>query len=279
MAYEGVRVVELTNEELAIFYETQVIDIDKKYNEYLIIKNNDKIIDKYRYTENGITKVKNHKFKNTTILKPLDDIQLCAYDAMFSDDINVVCLTGKAGTAKTKTALSVGLELIKQQKYKKLIFLRHPAQHGEKMGYMPGDKYEKLLESGLIGAAIDNLPGGKYELEQLMKTEQVELESLSLIKGRNYQDTLIIFDEAEDCTKDQMLMLGTRLCDSSKCFIIGDLEQVSEKKYRSDSGLQHLIKNAYGEKWFCHIQMISNGRGNVATWFGENYMKDGDINK
>lgn len=269
--YTGFQELELPDEELAKFYETNIIDnYDFITNQYLLLKKDDKIVDKYRFDGNKFVKLRNFKFKHLSILKPLDTVQYCAYDALFNEDIKVICLTGKSGTGKTKTALSVGLELMKLGLYEKVILVRQAEESGKSIGFLKGDKNGKMVD-GWAGCFYDNLEGEKYEFEDLLNRGKIEIESLSLLKGRNFKDSFVIFDEAEDAYPSHVELVGTRINDSSKLIYVGDYDQVSNRKYKDNSGLLKLIDKAKGEDWFACIELQSNGRGVVADWFATVY--------
>lgn len=276
MFYTGVQEIILSEKEVARFYESNQIDIkdlNLLTNEYVIIKDfNNNIIDKRKWNGDKLIKLKKYRFKNIDVLKPLDDIQLFAYDALFSKDIKVVCLIGKSGTGKTRSALSVGLELLKQDIYEKIILIRHAVELGSGIGYLPGTKMEKMRN--WASCFVDNLPGKTYELDELLRTEKIEIESLSMLKGRDLKNSYIIFDEAEDATIEQMEVVGTRCCDSSKFVVIGDYRQVSHRKFYNNSGLLQLINNAQKKDWFCCLELQTNGRGEVASFFANEYKID-----
>lgn len=272
--YSGVIEIVLSDEELALFYQENKLNQELYNNQYIIIQdNNNNIIDKYRFYNNNFIKVKSHKFKKTTILKPLDDIQLCAYDALFNKDINIVCLTGLSGTGKTKTALSVGLELLNQNVYEKIIMVRHAEESGRGIGFLRGDKNGKMID-GWAGCFYDNLEGNKYEFEDLLNKDKIEIESLSLLKGRNFKNSFVIFDEAEDAFPEHIELVGTRINDSCKLVFVSDYNQVSNQKYKVNSGILKLINKAKGKNWFSIVELRTNGRGKIANFFATEFKED-----
>lgn len=269
--YSGVIEITMNDEELSNFYQDNKINKEILTNQYILIKNNeDKVIDKFRYDNNNLIRVKNHKFKKTTILKPLDDIQLCAYDALFNKEINIVCLTGLSGTGKTKTALSVGLELLNQGVYEKIIMVRHAEESGRGIGFLRGDKNGKMID-GWAGCFYDNLEGNRYEFEDLLNKDKIQIESLSLLKGRNFKNSFVIFDEAEDAFPEHIELVGTRINDNCKLVFVSDYNQVSNQKYKINSGILKLIDKAKGKDWFSVIELKTNGRGKIANFFATEF--------
>ena len=144
--YKGFKEVDVTEEELAKIYENPEENVyGLLINEYLIVKLNGDVKDKFRWDGSKLIRLKNYKWKNTEMPKPLDNIQSCAYDALLNSDIKVICLIGKSGTGKTKTALSVALELLKTKAtYEKIILIRHAEETGRSIGFLPGTKIEKM---------------------------------------------------------------------------------------------------------------------------------------
>jgi predicted ribonuclease YlaK len=264
--YKGYKEIDVSENEIAQIYENTDENLyNLNTNEYLIVKLNGEVKDKLRWNGEKLVKLKHYKWKNSEVLKPLDDIQFCAYDALLNNDIKVVCLIGKSGTGKTKTALSVMLELLKSGIYDKIIFIRHAEETGKSIGYLPGSKLDKM--ESFAGCLYDNLNGQKFEFEELIRTERIEVESVSLLKGRNFKNTLVIFDECEDAFPEHIELVGTRVNDSCKLVFVGDYNQVSNLKYTKNSGLLKLIDKAKGKDWFACIELKTNGRGRVAEFF------------
>ncbi len=163
----------------------------------------------------------------------------------------------------------MGLELLKQEKYKKIILVRHAEESGKGIGYLKGSKDEKMEK--WMGCVSDNLPGEKYEFEQLLDEGKIEMESLSLIKGRNYKNCYVIFEEAEDAFPEHVELAGSRINDDSKIIFVGDYNQTSQQKYRNNSGILKLIDKAKGKEWFTSIELRTNGRGVIANFFATEF--------
>ena len=246
------------------------VDFDLFNNEYIIIKNDiGNVVDKFRFDGEKLEQVKKRKFKNTNVLTPLDEIQMCAYDMLFRNDILCCCLIGLSGTGKTKTAISVGLELLKSGVYEKLILIRHAEVSGKDIGFLKGTYEDKLIN--WCGCFYDNLNGEKYEFDELLNKGKIQIESVAHLKGRNFKNSYVIFDEAEDCLPEQMEIIGTRQNDNCKLVCVGDYRQVSNRKYLLNNGLLQLINKAKGKNWFGVIELITNGRGKMAEFFATEY--------
>ena len=125
--------------------------------------------------------------------------------------------------------------------------------------------------NGWAGCFYDNLPGNRFEFEELIRQGRIEMESISLIKGRNLQKCFVIFDEAEDAFPEHIELVGSRLNDDSKLIVVGDYKQVSKQKFKENSGMLKLIDKAKGKEWFSCIELQTNGRGEVANFFATDF--------
>jgi len=274
--FKGWRKLILTEEQIADFYENKNLPVNNFIeNEYIILFTEDgKSIEKLKYKNGDLKKIQRLKYKDTYIEKPLDDIQYCAYDALFDDDIKIVSLTGLSGTGKTKTAVSVGLELLNNQnsKYEKIVLIRHAVESGETIGLLPGDKNEKLI-NGWAGCFYDNLPGKKFEFMENLYENKIEIETLSLLKGRDLKNCFIIFDECEDAFPEQIELVATRKSSGSKVVFVGDYNQTSHQKYKNNNGLKKLIEKCTGQSWFTNLELQTNGRDEIVEFFATEFKK------
>jgi len=97
---------------------------------------------------------------------------------------------------------------------------------------------------------------------------------LSLLKGRNFKKSFIIFDEAEDAFPEHIELVGTRINDDCKLVYVADYNQTSNQKYKVNSGIIRLIDKAKGKDWFAMIELQTNGRGKVANFFATEFKED-----
>jgi PhoH-like ATPase len=258
--------------DIELIYEN-CKDLNLNVNEYLLVIQNNMVVDRFRWDGSSLLSLADIKYKAMNIPKPLDDAQRCAYDLILNKDIPVVALTGKAGTGKTNTAVNVALALLDTYKYEKILLLRNPTYSGKELGHFPGDKGEKLFDGGWIGCFIDNLSSGYEGLISMINNGKIELEITSLIKGRDYKNMIIVVDEAQDLFMSDVKSIGTRIHDvGCKLIFCADTQQVANKSYTVDSGITHLVNTAKGQDWFGTIELQANGRGSIASWFGDSYI-------
>ena len=170
-------------------------------------------------------------------IKPRTKNQGKYIQALRDNDL-IVC-TGPAGTGKTYLAVAVALQMLKDGKIQRIIITRPVVEAGEKMGYLPGTLEEKIdpyLRP--IYDAFNNLmgPGG---LQELTRSDQLEIAPLAYMRGRTLENAFIILDEAQNATTDQIEMLLTRMGEYSKVVVDGDITQVDLRK-KDTSGLKML---------------------------------------
>ena len=132
---------------------------------------------------------------------------------------------GPAGTGKTLIPVALAAEEIQTKQIDKLIITRPVMETGRTLGFLPGEQSEKL--SPYIAPLMDALAWrmGKSQLEYAIKCGRVVATPLELMRGSNFNDCWVVLDEAQNVTKDQMLMFLTRIGKNCKVVITGDPKQ------------------------------------------------------
>jgi phosphate starvation-inducible PhoH-like protein len=157
---------------------------------------------------------------------------------MRSHDISF-CV-GPAGTGKTYIAIAEALRLILSKKMRKLVLTRPVVEAGESLGYLPGDLAQKINPylRPLYDAMEALVP---YEaIRRMEDTRAIEIAPLAYMRGRSLNDCIVILDEAQNTTKEQMKMFLTRIGAGARAVITGDTTQVDLPR-RYDSGLLHAL--------------------------------------
>jgi phosphate starvation-inducible PhoH-like protein len=163
-------------------------------------------------------------------------------------DNDMVIGIGPAGTGKTFLAVAFAIAELQSGRFNKIVLTRPVVEAGEKLGFLPGDLYEKVHPylRPLYDAFYSIV--GPDRLRLLREDEIVEIVPLAYMRGRTLDDSLIILDEAQNTTPEQMKMFLTRMGQNSKMIINGDLTQIDlENKKRSGLlKIEHILKNVTG---------------------------------
>ncbi len=133
---------------------------------------------------------------------------------------------GPAGTGKTYVAIALAVKALKNREVKKIILSRPAVEAGEKLGFLPGDMKDKIdpYLQPLYDALEDMVPAMK--LKEYMETKVIQIAPLAFMRGRTLNDAVIVLDEAQNTTTQQMKMFLTRLGVNAKMIITGDVTQI-----------------------------------------------------
>jgi len=161
-------------------------------------------------------------------------------DSIRNNEISIV--SGLPGTGKTYIACAEALKLIKSKsKYKKILLVKSVTQlKGEDLGHLPGDIQEKF--DPYMGSFVDNFEKiiGETMTRKLRELGIINNQPLAFIRGRSIDNTIIIVDEAQNISLDNMRTLMTRIGDNSKMIILGDVKQ-KDLRNKKDSSLEVII--------------------------------------
>lgn len=173
----------------------------------------------------------------------------------------VTLLSGQAGSGKTFLACNVALDGLLRRMYQKIIITR-PTVSKEEIGFLPGDLREKM--DPWVQPIYQNFFQlyDKVKIEKLIKDDLIEIVPVSFMRGRTFLDSLIIVDEAQNVTHEQMEMIVTRIGKNSKMVICGDTHQVDLKK-KEESGFKFLCTAARKVKNMESICLLTNNRDSI----------------
>ena len=133
---------------------------------------------------------------------------------------------GPAGSGKTYTAIALAVKALKNRHIKKIILSRPAVEAGEKLGFLPGDMKEKIdpYLQPLYDALQDMLPGVK--LKEYMENGTIQIAPLAFMRGRTLSDAVVILDEAQNTSSQQIKMFLTRMGLNCKIIVTGDITQI-----------------------------------------------------
>ena len=178
--------------------------------------------------------------------KFLSEHQETYYDMLKSNEITIA--SGPAGVGKSFIAMKAAVDLLMDpnNSYEKIIIVRPAVEAEETLGALPGNLEEKLDPYIFPSYYLLNKIIGKDAREKLKDAEIIEVFALAYMRGMNIDNSILIFEEAQNSTPNQMKLLLTRIGYNSKFFISGDLEQTDRYKDKRQSGLYDAIQRFNG---------------------------------
>lgn len=205
-------------------------------------------------------------------IKPRNDEQKFALDACLNRKIQLVSLTGGAGTGKTLLALASALELEKE--FDQIILSRPTVILGNQdIGFLPGDQKNKM--SPFLQPLMDNLnvikalyrPSSReyQHIEGLLKDEKLLITPLAYIRGRSLGKAFFIIDEAQNLTPHEIKTIITRAGEGTKMVFTGDIFQIDQPYLDQwSNGLTHLGEKMAGQKLFEHVFLKKGERSELS---------------
>jgi phosphate starvation-inducible PhoH-like protein len=185
--------------------------------------------------------------------KFLSESQKEYYEKLHEAQITIC--SGPAGVGKSYIAMKAAIDLLVDPStpYEKIIIVRPAVEAEEKLGSLPGNVEEKLDPYIFPTYYLLNKIIGKEAREKLKEMEVIEVFALAYMRGMNIDNSILVFEEAQNSTPNQMKLLLTRIGFNSKFFISGDLEQTDRYKDKTQSGLYDAIKRFQNVKQIlCH---------------------------
>lgn len=279
MKESGVKTVLLSENELAYFYE-HLGDNSKfqcKVNQYLI-PTIEKFVGNKAETEieqlapyywNGEQFIEvpyitldSHQFGR---IKPRDSYQKCYFDSLTRNQLTFC--TGGAGSGKSLAALGYLFQELQKGRIDRIIVFCNPepAHSAAKLGFYPGTREEKLLDTS-IGSILTSKLGSRYGVMQLLEKEQLIM--LPMVDARGYEvppKSGVYFTEAQNLTRYLMQLFLQRCAEDSKVIVEGDFKQADSFVGEADSGLLEAIRVFLGEDYAAHTPLKAVYRSRIAN--------------
>lgn len=231
-------------------------------NEYLIIENTDTgKSSEMRFNGNDFVSL---KLPPSKFIKGKNAQQRCALDMLFNKDIPICVLMGEYGSGKSFLSMQMALYAIREGGTQaRILGVREPRGEGRELGYLPGDFNQKNEPWTL--PLVQQLNGGDWELNSLRDRGQLEFNIPTYMKGTSYAETIMVIDEAEDLTKKQLKMIGTRVGNNSRIFFDGDYRQSANGD--SYSPLLQMCELLRGNPLFACVTLEEDVRSETSRLF------------
>ena len=191
-------------------------------------------------------------FTRGTRVRAKTEGQKAYLKAIFEHDLTFC--TGPAGTGKTYLAVAAAAGLLKRHKVKRIVLARPAVEAGERLGFLPGDLAAKVNPylRPLLDALNDMMDF--EQVKRFMVNDVIEVIPLAFMRGRTFNESVVILDEAQNTTVSQMLMFLTRLGNDSKMIVTGDPRQ-TDLEPDVPSGLADALDRLRGIQGIGHIHL------------------------
>ena len=239
-------------------------------HQYFIFRNDSKSglghYDPFNKRVNRVEKTKTYG------IDPRNAEQTFALDALLRPEVQLVALTGKAGTGKTLLALAAAIH--QRREYTQIFLARPIIPLGNRdLGYLPGDVGEKI--GPYMQPLFDNLSVIKQKfkpqskefsrIEEMQQTEKLLITPLAYIRGRSLSRVFFIVDEAQNLTPHEVKTIITRAGEGTKMVFTGDIQQIDSPYLDTKSnGLTYLADRMKGQDIFAHVHLVKGERSYLA---------------
>lgn len=222
----------------------------------------------------------NPQYESAWHIRTRNKEQRMAFELLLDPTVQIVTLVGQAGTGKTLLALAAALEeVVGNKNYEKILVSRPIIPLGKDLGFMPGDKDEKLahwmqpifdnltylMGGGMYRKNRENDESLRHKVDELLKDHVVEMEALTYIRGRSIADQYVIVDEAQNLTPHEVKTIISRAGEGTKMVLTGDPYQIDNPYLDSSSnGLTYAVERLKGLPIHGHITLRKSERSRLA---------------
>jgi len=251
-------------------------DHDHHPNEYVLLRSEGKpavsVLARVNTACTAIRPIK--QFKNGVCgISPRNKEQYYAVDALTDPELRLVTLMGKAGTGKTLLAMACALhEVLVRKSYRGLVVARPTVPVGKELGFLPGDLEQKMTP--WMRPVLDTLEyifesarqiGGHRQFNTLLTGGVIEIQAISLIRGRSINNRFIVVDEAQNLSPLEVKTIITRVGADSKVVVTGDPYQIDNPYVDSSSnGFNYLANRFRDQSISAHVELRKGERSDLA---------------
>jgi PhoH-like ATPase len=254
--------------------DAKTLKIKPVANQFFVLKcGNSSALARYEETNDQLVRVEKQRCYG---IEPRNSEQTFAIDALLNPTVQLVSLTGMAGTGKTLMAVAAALQ--QEANFDQILLARPviPLQNQE-IGFLPGDVKQKIGPYML--PLFDNISFIKsrfksntkevLKIDELLRTEKMMISPLAYIRGRSLSNTFFIIDEAQNLTPHENKTIITRAVENTKIVLTGDVFQIDSPylDLRSN-GITYLTDKMHGQDLFAHVNLVKGERSPLAELAG-----------
>lgn len=239
-------------------------------HDYFIMKSDrGTVVCYYNPFRRNVVRIGKHRIYG---IEPRNSEQMIALHALTNPEIELISLTGKAGTGKTLLALAAALH--QNEEYDQILLARPLVALADKdMGYLPGGEKDKIKpfmqplfdNITVIKQAFKNTGIEVHNIDQMIASQQLLISPLAYIRGRSLSKVFFIIDESQNLTPHEVKTIITRAGEGTKIVFTGDIQQIDSPYLDSMSnGLSHLSDRMKKQDMFAHVNLIKGERSRLA---------------
>ena len=219
--------------------------------------------DKLRKVSRGSINISKKREKDSKVIYPRNDEQICAIDMLLDESKTIKLLTGSWGTGKTMLLVSTALNMLNRGRYDKIIWIRNniDVKDTKDIGALPGEVIEKLLP--YLGPFIDHV--GEDEVKSMISNGSLIVEPLQFLRGRNFENSIIMCSEAENLTKEHIQLIIARAAEGSIVMFDADNRQRDKVIFEKSKGIETMIERFKGNKLFGYVHLVKGERSATAA--------------
>lgn len=218
-------------------------------------------------------KTKHDEYKESISILPRNENQQFYIESLQTSD--QVIVFGPAGTGKTYVVSSVAADMYNMKQINKIVITRPHVAVGKDIGYLPGTLEEKSAPWALPVLDVLEKQLGKGVVETALKNGNIEVAPLALMRGRSFDDTFVICDEAQNITLHELKMLVTRIGEGSKLVLNGDIQQSDLKEADGLTKIVHLAKKHMLPIPIVEFTIDDIVRSDICKQWIETFVKEG----
>jgi len=270
--FTGQTTLYVSDDDIDKFYKNGTMDVDEDSelypNEFVVALseiNNKSALGVFR--EGQVKRIPSTSLNESVGIDAKNKEQSFAMHLLADEKIQLVTITGLAGSGKTFLTIMCGLSGLFNDQYKRIIITRSIQPVGRDLGYLPGDIDEKM--DPWIAPIMDNVKHAFNDMtyfDCLRDKGQIEIAPLSYIRGRTFNDSYIIVDEAQNTTIHELKTIITRTGKGSKIILLGDTDQVDTPYIDTRSnGLSIVLEKFKESEISGHVNLAKGQRSEIAT--------------
>lgn len=205
-------------------------------------------------------------------IKAKNSEQRCALDMLSNPDITACAILGTYGSGKSMLTLTMArYAVLEKGRQSKIIGVREPVGHGKQIGFLAGSFEDKT--DIFFQPLIQQLDGGIYEFESLRDRGIIDTNILYYMKGVTLSEAIILVDEAEDLSEEQLRLVGTRVGENARIFFNGDFKQAVYDKTEKNP-LVRMCNELRGNPLFGCIYLEEDVRSETSKLFANLFHKE-----